>query len=67
MGKVAFSSSGNDGKIISWQEKAQFIHEGHQSEINSYDRLESENLFASVEKSWAGVMIWQNGVTLGQL
>ena len=31
VGRVAFSSSGSDGRIISWQEKAQFIHEGHQS------------------------------------
>ena len=30
-GKVSFSSSGKDGKIILWQEKVHFVHYGHQS------------------------------------
>lgn len=29
LGRIKFTTSGDDGKIIEWQDKLSFVHEGH--------------------------------------
>jgi hypothetical protein len=64
--KFAFSTRGREGKVVTWQEKANFVHEGHQNEVIGFDRLNQEGFFISAEKGGRSVMVWQPGVGLNQ-
>ena len=64
--KFAFSTRGREGKVVTWQEKANFVHEGHQNEVTGFDRLNQEGFFISAEKGGCSVMVWQPGVGLNQ-
>jgi hypothetical protein len=65
LSKIRFTSSGDDGKIIQWQEKLQFIHEGHENP-STFDLSDYYELCISAESKKNIFMLWEPGIFMGQ-
>lgn len=62
-GRVKFTSSDEEGKIIEWQDKIQFVHEGHENRA-FFDLSDANGLCLSAERGKNVFMIWQSGVSM---
>ena len=56
-------SAGEEGKIIEWKEKLEFMHEGHES-APVFDICDTNKLCVSAEMKRNIFMVWEPGVSM---